>query len=323
LVWQAPYRIIGFVALVIAATLSASAAGMAGVADRATGLQSVELVHQGTHRSYLVAVPDGTRGGAPVAAVMVFHGGGGDGQGVARLTGFASAAVRGRFVAVFPNGGRDGSEPWNDGRRTTASEKDDVGFVMAIIDRLVAANNVDPRRIFAAGVSNGGMFVQRLACEASGRFAAYAAVIANLPADLEPRCAPSTPVPMLLISATDDAVMPWAGGEIAHRRRLGIGAGGLVISTPETAHFWARANGCANEPTRQPLPDRVDDGTTIVRHAYSGCRENAAVTLYEIQGGGHVWPGGAASASRRIAGARTQELDATAVIVEFFRQYGL
>ncbi len=316
-------RFLRITALIIVGVLSASAAGRAEVPDAATGLQAVEVAHQGAQRSYLIRVPDGTRGGAPVAAVLVFHGGRGDARGVAQLTGFASAADRGRFVAVFPNGGRDGSESWNDGRRTTASEKDDVDFVETIIDRLVADNNVDRRRIFAAGVSNGGMFVQRLACEASGRFAAYAAVIANLPADLAPQCAPTAPVPMLLINATDDAVMPWSGGEIAHMRRLGIGAGGTVISTPQTFSFWARANDCASEPTRQPLPDRVDDGTIIVRHAYSGCRGNAAVTLYEVQGGGHVWPGAAVPASRGILGARTRELNATTVIVEFFRQYGL
>ena len=48
---------------------------------------------------------------------------------------------------------------------------DDVGFVNAMIDAVDAAYCVDPKRVYAAGFSNGGMLSNRLACELGDRVA--------------------------------------------------------------------------------------------------------------------------------------------------------
>lgn len=42
---------------------------------------------------------------------------------------------------------------------------DDVGFVSALIGRLVKERAVDPARVYATGMSNGAQLSYRLACE--------------------------------------------------------------------------------------------------------------------------------------------------------------
>ena len=52
--------------------------------------------------------------------------------------------------------------------------------------------------------------------------------------------------------------------------------------------------------------------------AYSECRDEVAVLLYIVEGGGHTWPG-AADVAR--LGNVTQEIDATDLIWEFFEAH--
>jgi len=95
-----------------------------------------------------------------------------------------------------------------------ASESDDVGFVLAILDLVAESVRFDPDRVFVTGASNGGMMTFRLALEANDRFTAAAAVIANLPDPSE--CRPLVdPIPMLIMNGTDDPLMPYEGGYVA------------------------------------------------------------------------------------------------------------
>ena len=85
---------------------------------------------------------------------------------------------------AYPDGA---GRRWNDGRAVGA-ERDDVGFVRALIDSLERELEIDPRRVYATGISNGGMFAHRLACELPGVLAAIAPVAGALPAALAERC---------------------------------------------------------------------------------------------------------------------------------------
>jgi polyhydroxybutyrate depolymerase len=57
---------------------------------------------------------------------------------------------------------------------------DDVGFIAALLDELEATLCVDLDRVFAAGTSNGGMFVHRLGCDLPDRFAAVAPIAGTI-----------------------------------------------------------------------------------------------------------------------------------------------
>ena len=255
----------------------------------------VPLEVGGESRSYWIHRPEGLAEPAPV--MLMFHGGGGSadrkGKSVAGVVGFDDVADREGFVVVYPNA-VDGN--WNDTREP--SEHDDVAYVDAVLASL--GTTVDPARIHVAGISNGGFFAQRLACERSERFASVAAVAATFPVGLA--CDPAVPVPILFVPGTDDPVVPYAGGEIP-------GGRGQVTSVDEAVAGWVSRNGCTDAPVRTDWPDTADDGTTV--HEERWCAGEGEVRLLAIEGGGHTWPGGRQYAPRFLIGRVSRELDAS------------
>lgn len=274
-------------------------------------LLAVTLVSQmlsvnGVQRTYLVGAPAKR---TPMQLMLVFHGGGGHGQGMVRLTGFNDLADRYGFVVVYPDGLR---RQWNDGRLPFNNHADDVAFVSALIDKIARQYPIDRKRIYATGMSNGAMFSQRLGCELAGRIAAIAPVSGNMPAAIAPGCRPARRISVVQISGTDDPLVPFDGGDVISPRM------GKVLSAPDTVAFWAKVDGCAPKPVTTPLPlEASPDGTRIVRAVYSGCRGGTGVAFYRVEGGGHTWPDGLQYLPRSIIGPSSRQLDASDTIVRF------
>ena len=259
----------------------------------------------GESRGYFLYLPPTWHRGRPAPLVFVFHGGGGQASGIAPHTGFSRLADREGFVVAYPQGlgGR-----WNDGRGYAATH-DDVGFVRVLLDTLTRELGIDPRRVYATGISNGAMFSYRLACDLPGTFAAVAPVAGAMPADLAPACERTQPLSVVAFQGTTDPLMPYIGGGVALRR-------GRVLSAERSIAFWATVDGCTPSPATADEPDRVVDGTRVRHTVFGGCREGRSVELYTIEGGGHTWPGGPAAGWR--VGRVSRELDATEVIWTFF-----
>lgn len=308
-----------FRAALLAALLGLGSAHAVG--ETAERMLSRTLEHGGLQRSYLVRLPAALAAPGrtdPVPLVLVLHGGGGRAGAFAQFTGFDAAAEAGGFIAVFP----DGVEGyWNDGRsrvgsRALVEDIDDVGFLMAIVDKLTTVAPVDPKRVYVAGMSNGGTMALRVACDAAERVAAVAAVAASLPERMRTRCNPAAPVSVLLMNGTGDPIMPWRGGEI----RMGLQRMGRVLSTVDTVEFWVGRNGCATLPLIEELPDREPgDNSVVRRESYPQCR-GAEVVLYSIDRGGHTWPGGPQYLPQVSVGRVNRDIDATAVIWDFFKR---
>jgi polyhydroxybutyrate depolymerase len=210
--------------MVIAVTLAGAGC------QRHQGAQaaSPDTVHQlsvgGLHRSYLVHQPSGTASMAGLPVVIAFAGGFGTDSGMASLTHLDQVADQHRFVVVYPEGYR---RSWNDGRGSTPASQagvNDVAFVSAIIASLVASDHVDARRVYATGISNGGMFTELLGCDLAGKLAGIAPVAGPMPAQVAPGCHPARPVPVLVIHGTSDPIVPYAGGHVNGR-----GGGGTVL----------------------------------------------------------------------------------------------
>jgi polyhydroxybutyrate depolymerase len=266
--------------------------------------QSRTLRVGGAERSYLLYVPTGYQSSRPAPLVLVFHGAGGRPKQMARHTGFTAVAEREGFIVVYPAGLR---RRWNDGRGMVQS--DDVGFVRALLDSLEHELGIDPKRIYATGISNGAMFSYRLACDLPGVLAGIAPVAGAMPTALVPTCSPGSPVALAAFQGTADPLVPYGGGGVAVRR-------GRVLSATESVEHWAETDGCTGAPTVTMEPDRVTDGTRVRLSSWTGCREGHDVALYTIEGGGHTWPGDRASG--RMLGRATRDLDATTTIWSFF-----
>jgi polyhydroxybutyrate depolymerase len=282
------------------------------------GFERRTLDHAGLTREYLVHVP-ARAAGAPAPLVLALHGGGGSARDALRLTDGALRRLSDRegFVLVAPEGI---DHAWNDGRptghrRAHRENVDDVGFLAALVGALVRDAGVDARRVYATGISNGGMMAYRLACERSDAVTAIAPVAAAMPEWLGARCAPRRPVPVLAISGTDDPLVPWGGGEVHFGRR----AFGRVLSQAETIRGWVARNGCTATPVTTQLPDRDPrDGTRARRDDY--CAGTAgAVGLVTVEGGGHTWPGGRHHLPRAAVGVTSRDFDASEAIWGFFR----
>lgn len=147
--------------------------------------------------------------------VLVLHGGGGNAAYAERMTGFTDKARKEGFIVVYPEGtGRQEGQllTWNAGHccgYAMANRVNDVAFIDALIEKLIEDYVVDPRRIYATGMSNGGMMTHRLGIELSNRFAAIAPVVATLFGD-ERR--PEHPVSAIMFNGH-----AWPGGQAGSR----------------------------------------------------------------------------------------------------------
>lgn len=316
----------GLLCLVVAALVAAGLFGFGILGTKATAapLRQDSLQVLGGERTYSIALPRNFSPKKQYPIIVMLHGGAGNGMRIAAQTGLANYVDRDQFIAVFPDAG---GRQWSDGRRTTDAGDDDVGFLRALVQHVASKYSADPGRAFLAGASNGGAMAMRLACEASDVFRAYVAVVAGLPEELAARCRPSRPVPIVFILSRDDPGVGWKGGE-RDPDKMGplerrLVAGGRFLSSPDTVNFFARVNGC-NGVAITDLPNRVNDGTSVRLHTYR-C-SGSPVLMYEIQGGGHAWPGSTYQRDPRLVqrfGVASKQINATEIAIDFFRKNGM
>lgn len=279
------------------------------------GPQEVVITHDGIERTFIIDVPKTFNPNDPsqsYAAVLAFHGGEKDALGMAGITGFSVVGNERDFIAAYPSAVTD---QWNDGRETTQTGIDDVGFVQAMIAELAGNWMVDTGRIFATGVSSGGMFVQRLATEVPELFQGYGVVSANLPAPLEGAAHSDVDEPMIFFHGTQDQFMPYEGGTMRGGYN-GLGAGGTVLGGEATADYWALQNETVMGSFEE-LPDIADDGMTSSRRV----SQDGSVAHYVVDGGDHQWPG--MTNWFGYSPGTTQDINATEIMVDFFSDYGL
>jgi polyhydroxybutyrate depolymerase len=259
-------------------------------------------------RSYLLHVPSNYNHEIPTPLVLVFHGRLGTGRLMERMTGFSNLADQG-FIVAYPDGiGRS----WNAGHGVGPAELtgvNDVGFISSLMDHLSRELNIDPHRIYAAGMSSGGMFTYRLACELKGRLAAVASVAGSLPSEVAARCH-TAGISVLHIHGTADRIVPWDGGETS--------SGGSIVSVDATVRQWANAAKCSDAATVTLKEGNVEC------QSYSNCTDGTEVTLCSVAGGGHTWPGSEPSLLLEPAvGPTNQDVNATRMIWEFFSRHAL
>ena len=290
----------------------------ASSADRDFTLRVGEL-----QRHYTVHLPPSYDGRTPVPVVVMLHGAGGAGKAAATETGWGAKADEAGFLVVFPDAmPRDPTQAgsfarnpqlWNDGsERFHSGQKapDDVGFLDAMLDDLLARFSVDTGRVFVTGFSNGASMSFRIGTESSKRVAAIAPVAGASwlePLELE------RPVPMIYITGTADPLNPIEGGV----PRLAFGAGAQVHakSKPpvrESILKWANALGC-------PVTARATSEANGVRtESYGPGRGGAEVVYVTVEGLGHTWAGGKSLLPEFMVGKRSDKIQATDVIWEFF-----
>lgn len=314
-------------------------AGAAGIKKASKALSytlptgNYQFTVPGVNRLYDVHVPPAYKTTSPMPVVLIYHGGSMAPPRMKAVTGMNITANVKKFIAVYPYG-----TPKKIGRQTSGSMRfwnpalvfpdypyfndpyydtvDDVGYTRALLDDLKTHFNVDTARVYAVGASNGGLLVNRLACELSDRLAAVASVAGPLYGP-EAYCdlARKT-MPILYMHGTADNFMPYDGGfpycpEVQQHP---------MRSAQETVDFWIDKNHCVN------VPEIVYQNGDVTCVSYKNFDQSAQVEFCTINDGGHTWPGGAEiSFPFKDPGCETglvsNDVSANDVIWEFFKQY--
>ncbi|TET54767.1 MAG: polyhydroxybutyrate depolymerase, partial [Anaerolineales bacterium] len=245
--------------------------------------------------------------GTPTPLVICIHGFVQWPANQMEVSGWNDLADEFGFIVVYPSG-TGFPLRWNAhaGFESGSDPMEDVTFISDLIDQLPHAYNIDERRLYANGLSNGGGMSHLLACTLSDRIAAIGSVAGaySLPWS---QCNPSRPVPVIAFHGTNDQIVPYSGGG-SHREDLSLPA---VL---DWVAAWAEQNECGDTPLALPS---AGEASGIV---YTGCSEGAGVVFYTIRGGGHAWPGGE-PLPEWIVGHTTQDINASEVMWTFFEQH--
>ena len=269
----------------------------------------------GLERSYLVHVPPQYDPATPMPVVLAFHGGGANAGNMVTFSGLNEKADQAGFIVVYPEGtGRlERMRTFNAGNccgHAASQQIDDVAFTRQILDDLEDVANVDRRRVFATGMSNGAMMAYRLASELSDRIAAIAPVGGPMGTK---DCHPGRAVSVMHFHGDADEFAPFKGGS-------GRGISGTEFySVEHSIAAWAKADGCGTTPTTTRLPDQQDDGTAVKEVRYDSGKDGSEVVLVLIEGGGHTWPG--REPRLRSLGVSTRDISANDMMWEFFQRH--
>ncbi len=275
----------------------------------AHGSHTLIVQSGGRTRTSLLHVPDKYDPASGAMLVLNFHGFTSAGWQQALLTRMSQHSDQRGFIVAYPEGV---AASWNAGACCGTAWSDavnDVAFVRGLIERIEADYCIDPKRIYATGMSNGGFLSHRLACELSDEIAAIAPVagVLGIPAA---DCTPPRPVPVLQFHGTSDPLVPYQGGTPLVPQ---LGVGLVFASVAATLDHWRLHNGCST--FEKPFYEQGD--TRCV--AWPDCSQAADVALCTIEGGGHTWPGGVPIP----AGKTSTDIDATATLLDFFEAHPL
>jgi polyhydroxybutyrate depolymerase len=277
------------------------------------------LEHDGRTRSWIAYLP--ARPATSPALVIVLHASMGTSQQARQIYGydFDLLADQQGFIAVYPQGYE---RHWNDcklkGSFAAKRENiDDVGFLHALVDRLVKDHHADRSRVYVTGVSNGGAMVLRLALQTPEFARAYAALVSSVPAPTNMAVTPKNQaVSILLMNGTNDPFNPWRGGDVV---LYGVwGNRGPVLSAHASIDYFRTLAGLEGAPQVTRFPDRdPGDGSTVERSLWSAPGKRS-VALYTVTGGGHAVPH-PASYGRHLLGNVNRDIHAASEIWAFFQ----
>ena len=272
-------------------------------------------------RTYSYYLPSTLKENA--ALIFVLHGSRSSGEQIRQMAGyeFDVLAETNQYIPVYANGFEN---HWNDCRASAGYSAnrldiDDVAHIGLLIDLFVQRHQIDPSKVFVTGHSNGGHMAYKLALEAPRMIRAVAALSANLPVDANLDCKKSgIPISLAIFNGTADTINPYYGGTVT----LGSDASrGLVLTTDETAQYWAELAGydvaAPNRIVEYPQTDGMPDTSVVATH-WRGVK-NVAVSLYRLQGSGHVIPSKIYHFPR-IIGPNASDISGPEEIVKFFNQ---
>jgi polyhydroxybutyrate depolymerase len=222
----------------------------------------------GLDRSYRLYIPGGLASPAPL--VVMLHGGFGSAQQAERAYGWDQLADSAKFVVAYPDGA---DRAWNVNGccgRPAQENIDDVGFITAVVNDISGNVGVDAKRVYATGISNGGMMTYTLACNTG----TYAAIGPDSATQLD-ACKSPHPTSVIHIHGTADRLIRYGGGP-------GMGVAHIDgPAVPDLNAFWRNVDQCGAPAVST---------NAAVTTSTADCADGRNVVLMTVDGGGHEWP---------------------------------
>ncbi|MEZ5059573.1 MAG: T9SS type A sorting domain-containing protein [Saprospiraceae bacterium] len=265
------------------------------------------LNFDGLNRTYILYVPASYTGDESVPLLFNFHGYGSNAQEQFYYADFRSIAEREQFLLVLPQGTEfNGNTHWNVGGTYFGSTTNDIGFTEALIDKLESEYNIDSKRIYSTGMSNGGYMSFHLACNLSEKIAAVASVTGAMTPFSLNNCDCKHPMPAMQIHGTNDPVVPYNGAI-------------WTQSIPSVLNYWVDFNRTDANPSIEMVPNiNSFDQSTAEHQVWANGDAGVTVEHFRIIGGEHTWPG-----SPIPIGVTNQDINACEEIWKFFSRYDL
>lgn len=242
--------------------------------DRPCGVGAGCKVESG---DYLLAFPEAWNGTDPLPAVLFFHGHASSAEAVLKSEvpdDFGKAG----YLVIAPNGAilpRRDIRAWP-GRRLPPGRRDDVRFVMDVMDDVASRVPLDRDRVLVSGFSAGGSMVWLLACTQGQQFAAFAAVSGALRQPMPVAGCTGGPVRMLHVHGFSDTQVPLEGRRIRNWHQ------GSVFAALDRQR---EVNGCRSEPSR------IELGEPFRCRIWQGCASGREIRFC-LHDDGHRVPDG-------------------------------
>ncbi|MEM9990441.1 MAG: T9SS type A sorting domain-containing protein [Bacteroidota bacterium] len=268
------------------------------------------LIHDGTVREYFVHVPTNYEADESWPLVINMHGYGSSRVEQMLYSGFNAIADANNFLVVYPQGLPDALGTAHFNAYFSPSDIDDVGFIDQLIDQLYTDYNLDLKRVYSTGMSNGGFMSYRLACELPERIAAIASVTGSMLTIQVDNCEPMRPIPTMQIHGTEDETVPFA----YEPNFFAFGEG-----IADVVGYWVNNNSCEGSPDTVTIEDiNAFDESTASLLTWSDCGMDTEVQFYIVDNGGHTWPGAFPIAT---LGNTNADFFASQVIWDFFSRF--
>ena len=262
--------------------------------DLGPGEHELRIRYEGERWDYVLYVPENYDSGSPTALLFNIPGYQMSSGVEAKFSVMNPFAEEKGFIVVYP-------EPfigyWNTGFDPPIgdpSTSDDVAFIRKLMAEVKKKLCIDPRRIYATGMSNGASMTHRLACEADDLFAAVAPVGGALGLS---ECTPTNPIPLIHYHGVQDNFVDYSLAQDSFRK-------------------WIEVNGCTGSPVRTQYNNSYCD-------AYEQCEGGVQVVLCSMDPMGHCWPGGSSALCIELYGPYNSDLTANPHMWEFLTQYTL
>jgi len=285
------------------------ALGLCALLSAAPGFADSIITSDGIQRHYEIFRSNHVTGPRP--AVFLLHGGGSTAAEMRRYTAFDDLAEQAGIVAVYPQGV---DKDWNAG----AGAED--RFLLDLADQLAGMGLVDRRRVYIAGISNGGIMALQMACSHADRIAGIAVIAASLPSGFD--CRPQRRLPVIFINGMEDRLIPFTNGAPGAGTNGGSAADRTVVSVQESLAVFARLESCGTRHSRLLPAPAPPDGTRAILYDYGGCAPGGALESVAISGGTHSWPNARPDVTLpSIQTPPSRAIDANSQIWRFFARH--